>query len=211
MDFIYAAELKKQFTCYGHFYELELMTGELLKCRSVLEIVDTTIAQEDPSSISEREPDVVVIADEHGYPFMDTVDRTLTLLYRKLDRGGSVALLLPNPDLVYPAGPDTYGFTSGALARMFEAALGFRYPQRSDLAFVPLGKPHGPIFQEALRRSNTRSMVMVGDQLETDIRGAVDFGLDMALVGTGLSRPMDPDGTQACRPTYYLASLEVTG
>ncbi|MEN7973550.1 MAG: DUF1643 domain-containing protein [Verrucomicrobiota bacterium] len=66
MEFLYAAELKKRFTCYGHFYELMLMNGERAKCRSVLEIVDSSIPQENPSNISELEPDVVVIMMNPG-------------------------------------------------------------------------------------------------------------------------------------------------
>ena len=66
MEFLYAAELKKRFTCYGHFYELVLMNGERAKCRSVLEIVDTSIPQEEPSDISERQPDVVVVMMNPG-------------------------------------------------------------------------------------------------------------------------------------------------
>ncbi len=66
MDFLYAAELKKQFTCYGHFYELQLQNGERLKCRSVLEIVDRPVPQEDPSAISEMIPDAVVIMMNPG-------------------------------------------------------------------------------------------------------------------------------------------------
>lgn len=66
MEFLYAAELKKRFTCYGHFYELVLLDGEAAKCRSVLEIVDSTIPQGDPSAISEMEPDVVVIMMNPG-------------------------------------------------------------------------------------------------------------------------------------------------
>lgn len=66
MNFVYAAELKKRFTCYGHFYELALMNGETAKCRSVLEIVDTSIPQADPSAISEMIPDVVVIMMNPG-------------------------------------------------------------------------------------------------------------------------------------------------
>ena len=66
MEFLYAAELKKRFTCYGHFYELVMMAGERARCRSVLEIVDTAIPQEIPSDISEMEPDVVVIMMNPG-------------------------------------------------------------------------------------------------------------------------------------------------
>ncbi len=66
MEFLYAAELKKRFSCYGHFYEWVLMTGERAKCRSVLEMVDRSILQENPSDLSEREPDVVVIMMNPG-------------------------------------------------------------------------------------------------------------------------------------------------
>jgi hypothetical protein len=66
MEFLYAAELKKRFSCYGHFYELIFMNGDRAKCRSVLEIVDTSIQQENPSDLSEREPDVVVIMMNPG-------------------------------------------------------------------------------------------------------------------------------------------------
>ncbi len=66
MNFLYAAELKKRFTCYGHFYELMLMDGNRAKCRSVLEIVDTSIPQANPSDISQMEPDVVVVMMNPG-------------------------------------------------------------------------------------------------------------------------------------------------
>jgi hypothetical protein len=66
MDFLYARELKTRFTCYGHFYELLLMNGERALCRSVLEIVDSSIAQSNPSDISEMEPDVVVVMMNPG-------------------------------------------------------------------------------------------------------------------------------------------------
>ena len=66
MKFQYAAELKKRFTCYGHFYELVLLSGERLKCRSVLEMVDAEITREVPSDISEMQPDVVVVMMNPG-------------------------------------------------------------------------------------------------------------------------------------------------
>ncbi|MEI6891955.1 MAG: hypothetical protein V5783_07265 [Pontiella sp.] len=66
MEFLYAAELKKRFTCYGHFYELAFMNGEMAKCRSVLEVVDSSISQEDPSAIALMIPDVVVIMMNPG-------------------------------------------------------------------------------------------------------------------------------------------------
>ena len=66
MKFQYADELKKRFTCYGHFYELVLLNGDRLKCRSVLEIVDADISREAPSDLSEMQPDVVVVMMNPG-------------------------------------------------------------------------------------------------------------------------------------------------
>ncbi len=148
--------------------------------------------------------DVLVIGDESGFPFLETVDIALTTLFRGLDAGHRVRLVLPNPDLVYPSGSGGFGFAAGSVAAMFEAALGARYPGRDDLRFARLGKPHRAIFDEALARAGTRRMVMVGDQLETDIRGARDFGLDSVLVAGGVSALSAVDGLT---PTWWLASL----
>ena len=151
--------------------------------------------------------DVIVIGDESGYPFLETVDEVLTLLFRAIDRGGAIRLVLPNPDLIYPAGDGGFGFASGTVAAMFEAALQARYPDRPDLRFARLGKPHAAIFEEAVRRSGTRHMVMIGDQLETDIRGARAFGFDAALVATGVTQSPLDGVPEAIRPTYRLRSL----
>lgn len=99
MQFIYAAELKQQFKCYGHFYELVLMNGERANCRSVLEIVDASISQETPSDISEMEPDVVVIMMNPGsshpkdiYHIDEEID------YPRAERSMRKKLVLTQPD-----------------------------------------------------------------------------------------------------------------
>lgn len=151
--------------------------------------------------------DVLVIGDESGFPFVETVDQVLTALIRKIDRGESVRLVLPNPDLIYPAAGGGFGIASGSVALMLEAALGVRYPGRPDLRFARLGKPHAPIFAEAVRLSGTREMVMIGDQLETDIRGANAFGLDSVLVDGGVTASSLDPLPAPLRPTYRLRSL----
>ena len=50
-------------------------------------------------------------------------------------------------------------------------------------------------------------MVMIGDQLETDIKGANDFGLDSVLVGTGIAALDLSWAPESMRPTYTLRSL----
>jgi HAD superfamily hydrolase (TIGR01450 family) len=148
--------------------------------------------------------DVLVVADESGFPFLETVDGVLSALFRAFDAGRTVHLVCPNPDLVYPSG-NGFGIASGSVAGMLEAVLALRYPRR-DLRFARLGKPNRAIFEAALRRSGTRDMVMVGDQLETDIRGARAFGIDAVLVMTGVTE--DVAGVPAdVRPTAVLSSL----
>ena len=150
--------------------------------------------------------DAVVIGDQSGFPFLETMDQVMTDLFRKTDKGEDVRLILPNPDLIYPDG-DGFGFASASIAMLLESALKLRYPERDDLHFIRLGKPHEAIFAEALRRSGTRDMVMIGDQLETDIKGANDFGLDSVLVGTGIAALDLSWAPESMRPTYTLRSL----
>ncbi len=152
--------------------------------------------------------DALIIGDESGYPFVETVDRVLTELFHKVDRQETFHLILPNPDLIYPKAGGGFGIASGSIAQIIESALQLRYPTRNELRFDRLGKPHAAIFEEALQRSDTMDMVMIGDQLETDIRGAIAFGLDCALVGTGVSDLDTADLPRHLQPTYLLRSLE---
>jgi len=151
--------------------------------------------------------DVLVLADERGFPFFETVDRVLTALFQKLDRGEDVELVLPNPDAIFPKADHGFGVASGSVAAMLEAAIRARYPHRTDLKFTRLGKPEEAIFAEALRRSGTRDMVMVGDQLETDIRGARAFGLDAAWVSDSCTPLALTTLPVNLWPTYRLTSL----
>ncbi len=151
--------------------------------------------------------DVLVVGDESGFPFLETVDDVITQLFRAYGDGREVTLLLPNPDLLYPSGEDAFGIAAGGVALLIEAALARRFPGRA-LAFHRLGKPSRPIFDEAQRRLPGRSLLMLGDQIETDVRGALDAGIDVALVETGIDRWSE---ASAARPTWRLSSLRSAG
>jgi ribonucleotide monophosphatase NagD (HAD superfamily) len=94
---------------------------------------------------------------------------------------------------------------------LFEAALRRRYPNREDLTFMRLGKPQPYLYEEAIRRCGTRSVVMIGDQLETDIRGAKNCGIDAVLVNTGVSVTDLGQIDAALRPTYWMKSVATHG
>ena len=157
------------------------------------------------------EAEVVVVCDEGGYDLLPAVDAALSLVHRRLEAGRETPLILANPDLIYPAGPGRFGITGGAVAFLVEHALRQLHPGRDDLRFVPLGKPHPPMFEEAARRAGTRDLVMVGDQTPTDIRGASRFGIASALVLTGVTRFDERVLAGEDRPTWVLRSLAPAG
>ncbi|MEW6746227.1 MAG: HAD hydrolase-like protein [Planctomycetota bacterium] len=151
----------------------------------------------------------VLLLDAYGV--LVTHDGALpgaTTLITRLNELGKPYFILTNPDLIYPAAEGRYGFTAGSLALLLEEALRWRYRELEGLRFTPLGKPHSPMFEEAEHRSGTRDMVMIGDQVATDIRGAARFGIDSALVTTGLTR-CTPELPPGDRPDFLLESLEL--
>ncbi len=149
------------------------------------------------------EIDALAVCDDAGTPFLHGLELACSAVVRAIDAGRRPALILPNPDLVYPKGDGELGFTAGSMALLIEAALNRRFPSL-DLRFTRLGKPEPHLFVEARRRLAVDRLVMIGDQLETDIAGARAAGLDGALLA-GVSR-WDPSA--AIAPTYLLATIE---
>jgi HAD superfamily hydrolase (TIGR01459 family) len=157
----------------------------------------------------DSEFEVLVVGDETGYPFLESVDAALTTLFHRLDAGRSVHLVVPNPDLIYPRGTRSFGIAAGSIALMLEAALQRRFGVQAP-RFAPLGKPAPDLYLTALARANGGRAVMIGDQLETDIAGAVAAGIDAALVTTGVSALPAALPPQLC-PTWQLASVAPAG
>lgn len=149
--------------------------------------------------------DVLVVADDAGFEFLATMERVLTGLVRAIERGRAPRLLLPNPDLIYPARDGAYGFTAGTMAAMLERALELVLPGVAP-RFTPLGKPSSMIFEAALSTLGTRDAVMLGDQLHTDVAGANGAGLASALLLTGLTS-RDALQRSEMRPSYVLEGM----
>lgn len=151
------------------------------------------------------ELDAVAVCDDAGFPFLEGMEQALSAIVRAVEAGRRIALVVPNPDLIYPKAPGELGFTAGAMARLLELGLERRLPH-AGLAFDRLGKPAPHLFTAAARRLGLAvdRLVMIGDQLETDIAGAAAAGMTSALV-TGVSR-WEPASRIA--PGYLLATIE---
>lgn len=151
---------------------------------------------------------VCVLGDDDGYPFLETVNDVVSSLLARIEAGLETHLLLPNPDLVFPRGEGGFGITAGAIAAMIEAVLRLRDPGGVH-RFLPLGKPFAPMFEAALERTGNPDparVIMFGDQLGTDVRGAISAGIDAVLVETGVARRSDLAKAEVL-PTHLLPSL----
>ncbi|MGH2685426.1 MAG: HAD-IIA family hydrolase, partial [Actinomycetota bacterium] len=83
-------------------------------------------------------------------------------------------LVATNADASYPAPNGELWPGAGAILAAVETASG----TRATVA----GKPYRPLFDTAMERLGTRDVLMVGDRIETDVLGAVDAGIEAALV-----------------------------
>lgn len=76
-----------------------------------------------------------------------------------------------------------FGLGNGSLAAAVTSATGVRP--------ISAGKPEPEIFRLAVEQSGARRPITVGDQLATDVRGAVAAGLPCLQVLTGVSSARD--------------------
>jgi NagD protein len=94
-------------------------------------------------------------------------------------------LVCTNPDYWCPVKSTVTRPGAGALAAYLEASSGRR-------AYY-LGKPNPYMFFRARRllHRQTHEVMMVGDTMETDVRGAIEVGMQACLVLTGSTRRED--------------------
>jgi NagD protein len=126
----------------------------------------------------------------------------LTKAHECIERGAG--LLATNPDNWCPVGPEKTRPGAGATASFLEASTGRR-------AYY-LGKPNGYMFHRARRKltdisfAKPENVVMIGDTMETDIRGAFESGMQSYLVLSGSTR-LEDVGDYVYQPTRVLHSV----
>ncbi len=188
----------------ARYYEEQGLRGQLtcvLGTASTFELVQK--AGGIPcTALDHQDYSVVIVANQTEFPFLDTMDAVLTHVCRRVEAGRPCYLILTNPDLIFPKAEGSYGFTAGSMALLLDAGLKLRLGKDAPV-FSRLGKPFAPIFAEAERRAGHKNLLMIGDQLETDILGANNYGIDALLVGTGLTR-LKPGLELVPEPRYIL-------
>lgn len=133
----------------------------------------------------EHAPKALVLLDDEGFDWFRDINKAINWVRRF-----NIPVLVANADLEYPRKDSEVGIAIGGLGRMMEHLL--------RKTFIRFGKPDPMMFSFAYRQLldvhpdyTVRDVLMVGDTLETDIRGANAFGVDTALV---LSGNTPPDG-----------------
>lgn len=131
-----------------------------------------------------------------------TLDRTLNyekleIAARSLEKGAR--FFAANIDDTCPV-DDGEVLDAGATI----SALEKRTHRKLEMHF---GKPSEFMMNEVLTRLNTapEKILLIGDRFETDIAMGNKFGIDTALVATGVKHY--PNGNEKIKPTYYFDSV----
>lgn len=131
-----------------------------------------------------------------------TTMEKLSKAHECLEQGAR--LLATNPDNWCPVSSEKTRPGAGATAAFLEASTGRR-------AYY-LGKPNGYMFHRAERKltelalATLDQVVMIGDTMETDIRGAFEAGMHSFLVLSG-STQLEAIGDYVYQPTRILQTV----
>ncbi len=152
----------------------------------------TTALHDAGYTLSERDPDYVVLGETRTYSF-ERVTRAIRLVSE------GARFIATNPD---PTGPTSDGPVpaTGAVATLISTATGVQ-PY-----FV--GKPNPLMVRSALNTLNAHSEVsgVIGDRMDTDVKSGLEAGMFTVLVLTG-STAADEVGRYPFRPSLVVDSV----
>lgn len=143
---------------------------------------DLPLFDETPVRIGSEEDAAAVVCTGLFDDTVETPDDYRDRFARLVETG--MPMICANPDIVVERG-NSLIWCAGALARLYEDLGG---------SVKILGKPHAPIYDEALKRlgdiagapMDRRKVLAIGDGLPTDIRGAVSQDIDVLFISGGI-------------------------
>jgi len=139
----------------------------------------TTALHDAGYTMTEREPDYVVLGETRTYSF-ERITSAIRLVL------GGARFIATNPD---PTGPSTAGPlpATGSVAALVSRATGV------EPYFV--GKPNPLMMRSALNALDVHSetTAMIGDRMDTDVVAGLEAGLSTVLVLTGVTRREDAE------------------
>lgn len=165
-----------------------------LQPRSCWVMVDQAGLEEFKEFVQDtHNPQYIIIGDNRSQFDFDHLNHALRLIVKGAKLIGMQSELLDNSmgDLE---------LNVGSWVGLLERASG--------MPATYIGKPNPFAFELALQsmQLSRRQVLMVGDRVETDIRGAQDFGIRSVLVRTGEFDPSHLDGTAS--PDFFIDSIQ---
>ncbi|RWI85478.1 MAG: hypothetical protein E5X80_33160 [Mesorhizobium sp.] len=150
--------------------------------------------------------DTLVVLDDEGFDFKRAADHILSTFHRRLIETGEMPRIISaNADIIYPGKNSSLVFGPSIIGPMLQAGLApFGAP---PISVELMGKPGRAIFEECIARAGTDRLLMVGDQVDTDIKGAKAAGLDALLVTTGLNNSGELRHDENGAPAYVAKTL----
>jgi NagD protein len=133
----------------------------------------TTALHQSGYTLTERNPDYVVLGETRTYSF-----ERITQAIRLIENGAR--FIATNPDATGPS-PDGSLPATGAVAALITRAT------NRDPYYV--GKPNPLMMRSALNAidAHSETTAMIGDRMDTDIVSGLEAGLETVLVLTGVS------------------------
>jgi NagD protein len=152
----------------------------------------TTALHDAGYTLTEREPDYVVLGETRTYSF-----ERITQAIRLVQAGAR--FIATNPDATGPSREGPLPAT-GAVAALITRATG------SEPYYV--GKPNPLMMRSALNAldAHSESTVMIGDRMDTDVVAGLEAGLRTVLVLTGVTQPEETERFPY-RPTRIVDSI----
>jgi NagD protein len=143
-------------------------------------------------TLTEREPDYVVLGETRTYSF-ERITQAIRLI------AGGARFIATNPDATGPT-PDGPLPATGSVAALISRATGV------DPYFV--GKPNPLMMRSALNAidAHSESAAMVGDRMDTDVVSGLEAGMHTVLVLTG-STTRDEAERFPYRPSRIVDSI----
>jgi len=133
----------------------------------------TTALHESGYTLTERDPDYVVLGETRTYSF-ERITRAIRLIT------AGARFIATNPDTTGPT-PDGPLPATGSVAALISRATGV------EPYYV--GKPNPLMMRSALNAldAHSETTAMIGDRMDTDIVSGLEAGLETILVLTGLT------------------------
>ena len=152
----------------------------------------TTALHDHGYTLSETDPDYVVLGETRTYSF-ERITQAIRLI-----AGGS-RFIATNPDNVGPT-PDGLLPATGSVAALVSRATGV------DPYYV--GKPNPLMMRSALNtiEAHSETTAMIGDRMDTDIVAGLEAGLETILVLSGVTTPGEVE-SYSYRPSRIVDSV----